>query len=356
MIWAFIPYRVADERLIAESYDTEQTKSELAEAFHALGLAWVWQPITLNTLPTVLDQLTECRKRREVLVFNFCDGTEVDGYPGATVLDALEKAEIPFTGARGPYYRISTSKVVMKEHFLRAGVCTAPFEVLPPMGPVSGVCARVGAPVIVKPAVSAASFGIGLRSVVSSDEQVAALRDELRTGRDGNCFVNTPIMAERFIEGPEFTVLVVGESDGDVTPVCLPPVERVFHRELPSHERFLSFDRYWGYFREESQLSPDEPFYRYEAAMPDVAPTLVALALEAYAAVAGSGYGRVDMRLDAATGTLQVLEVNANCGLSSDRATTAGEILRLAGVTFPELLATIAEGSLARAARQGGNA
>lgn len=348
MVWAFIPYRIDDARLLAESYETAQTKTELAEAFLALGLAWVWQPVTLNELPNLMGQLLECRKKREVLIFNFCDGAETDGYPGVSVTDALENAGVPFTGARSSYYRISTSKVAMKERFIRAGVPTASFELLPPSGPVQGVCERLGAPVIVKPDVSAGSFGIGLQSVVEDDVQLAVQRDQLRFGPNAPFFVDVPIFAERFIEGPEFTALVVGETNGAVPLVCLPPVERVFHSKLPPHERFLSFDRYWGHFREEPQPQPGEPFYRYELASANMATHLTALALDAYRTVDGSGYGRVDMRFNVQTGQLQVLEVNANCGLSSDHETTAGEILRLADVAFPELLAVIAEGALAR--------
>ena len=348
MVWVFIPYRIDGTRLLAESYETAQTKSELAEAFLALGLAWVWQPVTLNELPNVMAQLLECRKKREVLVFNFCDGAGTDGYPGILVTDALEQAGVPFTGARSSYYRISTSKVAMKERFIRAGVPTAPFELLPPCGPVQGVCERLGAPVIVKPDISAASFGIGLQSVVANDAQLAAQRDRLRVGPNAPFFADVPIFAERFIDGPEFTALVLGETNGAVPLVCLPPVERVFHSKIPAHERFLSFDRYWGYFSEESQPQLGEPFYRYELASAQMATNLTTLALKAYRTVDGSGYGRVDMRFNALTDQLQVLEVNANCGLSSDRETTAGEILRLADIAFSELLATIAEGALVR--------
>jgi D-alanine-D-alanine ligase len=356
MVWAFIPHRVEGERLMADCYDTAQTKSELAEAFLQLGLPWVWQPITSTGLPDAIEQVIQCRKRREVLVFNFCDGAEPDGYPGDAVIDALEQAVLPFTGARSSYYRLSTSKIEMKERFLRAQVQTPRFAVLPAAGPVTGVCARVGETVIVKPAVSAGSYGIGLRSVVSSDAEVAAQRDELRQGKFARYFGRTPIIAERFIEGPEFTVLVMGESSGSAALECLPPVERVFHRALPERERFLSFDRYWGYYEEESRLSPEEPFYRYELAAGDIAPALVVLARDAYRAVDGSGYGRVDLRLDSRTGELWVLEVNANCGLSSDLESTVGNILHLTGLRYPDLLATIAEGALSRSCAPGGAA
>jgi D-alanine-D-alanine ligase len=61
----------------------------------------------------------------------------------------------------------------------------------------------------------------------------------------------------------------------------------------------------------------------------------------AYIAVRGSGYARVDVRMDRANGELFVLEVNANCGLSEDDQTSTGGILKLAGMALAELLRSI---------------
>jgi D-alanine-D-alanine ligase len=65
-------------------------------------------------------------------------------------------------------------------------------------------------------------------------------------------------------------------------------------------------------------------------------------------ALSGTGYARVDMRMEARTGTLYVLEVNANCGLSSDAETSAGQILRLARVPIHQFIASILEDALVR--------
>ena len=60
------------------------------------------------------------------------------------------------------------------------------------------------------------------------------------------------------------------------------------------------------------------------------------LSWEAYAAVRGHGYGRVDLRMDAASGELHVLEVNAQCGLSEDENyTSIGAILRVSKRSSP---------------------
>jgi D-alanine-D-alanine ligase len=49
--------------------------------------------------------------------------------------------------------------------------------------------------------------------------------------------------------------------------------------------------------------------------------------------------------MDRVTGQLYVLEVNANCGISSDHQTSTGQILMLTGTPFHELLADILSGA-----------
>jgi D-alanine-D-alanine ligase len=65
------------------------------------------------------------------------------------------------------------------------------------------------------------------------------------------------------------------------------------------------------------------------------------LAIRAYCAVRGTGYGRVDIRMDQKHGSLYVLEVNANCGLSSDEQSSVGKILELSGYSFVDLIGEI---------------
>jgi D-alanine-D-alanine ligase len=327
LIWTFVPYAVRDGRLDGFDYDTVQTKRELAHAFRALNLAWIWQPIVDSNLDTVIRQAALV----DSVVLNLCDGSEADGTPGACVVQALEHAGIRFTGAGSEFYEISTSKLVMKEMMMAAGVPTPAFEALPRPGSVAGICARVGTPVLVKPDVSAASGGVFLRSKVSVDSDVATLRDELQRSS----------FAERFIEGPEFTVFMMGNWRDPGSVRCLAPAERVFNTSIPDGEKFLSYERYWGLYREESPPPDGRPFYGYEACESGLAAALVRISTDAYLAVRGSGYARVDLRMDRSTGKLYVLEVNANCGLSEDDQTSTGCILKIAGMTLAELLRSI---------------
>lgn len=333
LIWAFVPYAVRDSRLDGFDFDTAQTKRELAHAFRELNLAWIWQPVIDTNLDAAIEQV----QRENSVVLNLCDG--IGGTPGECVVIALERARIRFTGADSEFYRISTSKLIMKEMMNAARIRTPAFEEL--SASIAGVCARVGTPLLVKPDVSAASGGIFLRSKISRDDDIADLRDQM-TGAPMPKFCDSrTLFAERFIDGSEFTVFVTGNWRDPCSVRCLPPVERVFNASIPDGEHFLTYERYWGLYREESPPPDGAAFYGYAACDPRLAGTLAQISKDAYIAVHGTGYGRVDLRMERATGDLFVLEVNANCGLSEDDQTSTGCILKHAGMSLADLLKEI---------------
>ena len=348
MVWAFIPYCLEDGRLSAQTYDNEDTKAELATAFGELGLLWVWQPILLGDFDGLIEQVRNSARNRPTVVFNFCDGVDNWGTPGISVVQSLERSGIPFTGAASRFYEISTVKMRMKGLFVHAGIETAPYEALSNSGLVTGVCEKLGPPLFVKPNVSSASEGISLKSKVSSDAEVTARRDELLRSKDGPLYSKEGIFVERFLDGEEYTVFVGGYWDRPESIWNLPPARRAFGDSIPEEERFLSYDRYWGYYKEETPPAGGEAFYRYVTVPADEEKKLADLARRAYCAVEGSGYGRVDIRRDRASGKLCVLEVNANCGLSGSDQTSTGCMLQLSGIKFSSLLAKILNQALLR--------
>ena len=337
LIWAFVPYAVSEGRLEGFDFDTLQTKRELARAFRELNLPWIWQPIVATNIDAIIEQV----RREDSMVLNLCDGIGAGGTPGECVVRALERAGIRFTGADAQFYEVSTSKLLMKEMMNAAGVRTPAHEAIPALGPVDGVCARVGAPLLVKLDVSAASGGVFLRSKVSCDDDVAVLRDELSRAPLPQFCDARSLFAERFIDGQEFTVFVMGNWRDPGSVRCLPAVERVFNASIPDGEKFLSYERYWGLYREETPPEDGAPFYSYGACFAGMAQELAEISRAAYFAVRGCGYARVDLRMDRETRELFVLEVNANCGLSEDDQTSTGCILKVARMTLSDLLGSI---------------
>jgi D-alanine-D-alanine ligase len=343
LVWALTPYLIRNRRLVGESYDNEQTKAEIAAAFHSLGMPWVWQPVVPECIDEVLAQIARYREKNDAMIFNFCDGDDINGYPGLSLLRALEASGIPFTGAHARFYEISTSKILIKKALIRAGVPTAPFAIVPHTGPAEGLCERIGAPLFLKPATSAAGWGLTLRSVVHNDEEIVACREELLSGEMAQYFVHDTLFVEKFIRGPEFTVFVGGYHDRRAELWTLPPTERVFAPEIPPEQRILCNERL------------GRPYYHYEAAPPELAERLADLAKSAFCAVEGTSYGRVDIRMDCPDGELYVLEVNANPGISGDEdVVSVGRMLDLAGMTFADLLGAIIKQTRDRAAAERG--
>ncbi len=338
----FIPYFDKDGKLESPEYDLPAFRDEVDGWFAALGYEWRWVPVTLKNLRSTIDGLDDACRSHRCLVMNLCDGNEVDGSPGVSVVRALEDAAIPYTGSSTFFYDITTYKVALKTLLLDRGVPTAPFVALRDLpGDVARIRSEVGYPAFVKPEVSAGSGGIGLKSRVHDEAGVMARVATLLATEDGEFYRKSGIFAERFIDGPEFTVLVVADRRAPHGARAYPPAQRLFHSALPRHERFLSYDRYWSEYKEEPRLPESEPFYRFGKAPAHLRDRLADLAVRAFEAVGGQGYGRVDIRLEEERNELFVLEVNANCGISGDKETSVGEILLQSDIPATSLVSEI---------------
>ncbi|MDX2230585.1 MAG: ATP-grasp domain-containing protein [Leptolyngbyaceae cyanobacterium bins.349] len=355
-VWAFIPYRVTEQGLIGEFYDNPSYRQELANVFIELEVQWKWQPITLENMSRVVQDVAASKRNYVPVVLNYCDGfDEVDGYPGTTVVELLENQNVVFTGSDSKVFRMCDNKIRMKQAFIKAGVPTAAYHVIVDVSNIQGTCRELGTPLIVKPAIASASSGISLKSVVESDDQIIKQVQWLLEGQHSSRFSLNNIFVERFVSGREFTVFLIGSVKQANFIKIYPPVERVFHSRLPEMQRFLAHEFYWV----ESQSAPSpEPFCRYQLVEGDLRERLSELAKQAYCAVGGNGYARVDIRMDNRSGELFVLEVNNNCGISSKPlstfddndlgATSVGTILHLAGISFAELMSEILVEALAK--------
>jgi D-alanine-D-alanine ligase len=350
LVVVLVPTTESADPALDYYHDYGQSHAEFARAFDALALPWRWQPVTTGSVAAVLDALAAEPLPAPVVVFNLCDGDDSNDVPGIEVIHHLDRLGLAYTGADASFYRGTTSKIWMKQAFEAAGVATSPWTVVPDGAcDADAILAEFGAPLIVKPAISAGSMGITLASVVSTAEALREQVARLHDGYRGWNLVSGGVFVERFIAGREFTTFVVGDGRAPEHATVYPPVERDFHATLPPTERFLSYDRLWEVYEGEAPIGDGEHLWEYAAVPAALHDTITALSWAAYAAVGGTGYGRVDLRMDTATGALHVLEVNAQCGLSEDEDyTSIGAILRLAGRPFAGLVQEILADAIAR--------
>lgn len=344
-VWVLSPKLISVDANIDYYYDFSQSIAEYTEVFNLLGIEWKWQDVTIQDYAFIIDNIVaeKLAGKHFPIVLNLCDGDEVNGTPGISVVELLDKNRLVYTGADAFFYEITTSKIPMKLAFDFADIATPKWEAINSVQePLHNIFNKLGNPIIVKPAVSGGSMGVGIRNVVATQKLLENQVAQMFEGYRGWNLVVDGIILEAFIKGAEFTTLIIGDADYANSCKVFEPVERVFHSSLKETERFLSFDRLWEIYEEESPMPENENFYEYHAAPPQLIQAIKKITLDAYLAVGGKGYARVDIRMDAATGALYVLEVNAQCGLSADENyTSIGAILRVSETSFKDLIVSI---------------
>jgi D-alanine-D-alanine ligase len=349
-IWVLAPYLESEDPNIQHYYDFTQSIKEYTKVFAELDAEWKWQPVTMENFRSIIRSIKRSANGKTPLVLNLCDGDEVNGTPGVSVIKELDKSGLIYTGSDVAFYETTTSKIPMKKAFDKARVPTANWRVITDKkGSTKGICKRVGTPLIINPAVSGGSMGVSVKNVVHTEEELADRVKEIYQGYHGWNLLVDGLFVEQFITGPEFTTFITGSSDDDANCKVYEPVERVFHPSLPESEKFLSFDRLWEIYEDETPMPQNENFYEYRAVESSLIPALKKLSLDAYAACGGKGYTRIDIRQDAATGKLYMLEVNAQCGLSEDEDyTSIGAILKVSNVSFTAIIAEILKDAIRR--------
>ena len=353
-VWVLAPHIESEDDNIDYYYDFSQSIAEYTKVFNELKLNWHWQPVTMNNFRSIIDQIESEKDSNSFfpIVLNLCDGDEINGTPGISVVRLLEEKDLVYTGADEHFYAITTSKIPMKKAFDDKHVANAAWMIVNADTIADdSLFERLGYPVIVKPAVSGGSMGVGIRNVVENKAELENLLDSLNKGYRGWNLNGDGMIAEQFINGREFTTFIIGSADRPEQAMVYKPVERVFHPSLPDKEKFLSFDRLWEIYEEESAMPGEDNFYEYQLPEAALIEPIKQLSWDAFCATGGKGYTRVDLRMDNATGKLYVLEVNAQCGISEDENfTSIGAILRLSGNSFTAAVGHIIEDAIRRAA------
>ena len=224
-----------------------------------------------------------------------------------TMQGALELFGIPYTGSGVMASAIGMDKWRTKLIWHAAGVTTPAFEVVNIDSDFAAIEKKLGLPLFVKPANEGSSIGIS-KVKVSGDLKAAY---ELASKSD------PLVIAEQFVGGGEYTVGILGDQ---VLPIV---------RIVPANE-FYDFEA--KYLRDDTQyLCPCGLPAEQEA-------NIQAEALQAFKAIGGTGWGRVDFLMDEA-GKHYFLEVNTSPGMTDHSLVPMAA--KAAGITFADLVKRI---------------
>ncbi|HVX16277.1 MAG TPA: D-alanine--D-alanine ligase [Pirellulales bacterium] len=233
----------------------------------------------------------------------------------------LESLGVPFTGSGPAASERAMSKSATKERFVAAGVPTAEYCVIAGDDGLSAALSwaeATGFPLVVKPDREGSSIGVGFAA--DAGQLRACVADAQR--------FDTVVLVERWIDGREFTVAVLGREP-------LPTLEIVTPRGLFDYEA-----------KYESALTE----YRFEHGLPAAAARrLTDAAIAAAESVDTSGLVRVDVMLDRYCQPW-VLEVNTVPGLTDH--SLAPKAAEQAGMNMPDLCRWMIEDALLAEAKR----
>jgi D-alanine-D-alanine ligase len=234
-----------------------------------------------------------------------------------TVQGLFELAAVPYAGSGVAASAAAMDKELMKALFTAAGVPQTPYRVLrgdddPGRERIVG---ELGLPVFVKPANLGSSVGV---SKVKVEAELGAALD-VAFAYDRKVVVEAGVKDNRELE-----ISILGNDD---------PQSSVPGEIKPDRE-FYDYD---------SKYSPES---RTELLIPaPLEPALEAevrrLGVDAFRAVDGSGYARVDFLLDRASGQVLVNEINTIPGFTS--ISMFPKLWGASGLSYPDLLARIVE-------------
>jgi D-alanine-D-alanine ligase len=240
------------------------------------------------------------------------------------VASYLELMQVPYTGCNPRGLMLAHDKALAKKILSFHRIRTPNFVVLPRGRPVR-VPKRLRFPLFVKSLVEEGSYGIAQASIVPNQEKFLERVEFLHNRLD------TPVIAEEYIEGREFYVALIGNTRVEALSV----LELVFEKLPGDVPRIATRKVKWDWQYQKQYGIDVKPAMDLPGAERD---TLRKLGRRIYRVLDLSGYARIDVRVTAA-GEVYVLEANANPDISF-----GGEMCiaaEAAGIPYRKLLEKI---------------
>lgn len=242
------------------------------------------------------------------------------GGEDGSIQGALEQLNIPYTGSGVTGSALSIDKVLSKLIWHARQMPTAKYMVISKdefsPADASNIMATLGPAVMVKPSLEGSS--LGMAKATDELSLVSAIKNAFE--------YDTQVLVESFIVGPEYTVSILGQQ-------ALPSI--TMKSATGFYDYYAKYQASTTEYHCPSGLSEEDEAYVQN------------LALEAFKALQGKGWGRVDlMREDTydettgkATGRFYLLESNTVPGMT--KTSLVPKAAKQAGLSFEQLVVNI---------------
>ena len=234
------------------------------------------------------------------------------GGEDGVIQGALEILGLPYTGSGVLASALGMDKLRTKHIWQGAGLATPPWRLVESAAELADAAQELGLPLAVKPAREGSSIGV---SRVDNPAQFQSAWEQASA-------CDSSVLVEPWIQGQEYTGALLGDE-------ALPLIR------LETPRTFYDY---------EAKYHAQDTHYFCPCGLPESREAeLRDLVYRAFAVVGGSGWGRVDLMVDAG-GQPWLLEVNTVPGMTDHSLVPMAA--RVAGIDFEALVWRILETSL----------
>jgi D-alanine-D-alanine ligase len=287
-----------------------------------------------DSVEPVIDQL---KSSQPDLVINIAESFRGKSALESNVAALLNLLDLRYTGSSPAGLILAGDKTLTKKVLAFHGIQSAKFATM--FRGQLDWAHEIDFPLLVKPPQEDASLGITQKSVV---HDVRELLDVISATQQE---YQSPVLVEEFIDGREFYVGVIGNSNAEALPI----IELDFSKFPAGLPKIASWEAKWGDEGDEKGAE----FEGTQSVFPtdlseDLTEKIQRVAIDAFQALRLRDYGRIDLRVTA-NEEIFVIEANPNCYL--EKNSEFARAAEKAGLSYPALIARILELATGRYSR-----
>ncbi len=307
----------------------EQLDQALAENGHTSR-----RVVVDDSVEPVIEQL---KSAQPDLVFNVAESYRGKSALESNVAALLNLLDLRYTGSSPAGLILAGDKTLTKKVLAFHGIQSAKFATMF-RGQVDWAH-EIDFPLLVKPPQEDASLGITQKSVV---HDVKELLDVISSTQQE---YQSPVLVEEFIDGREFYVGVIGNSNAEALPI----IELDFSKFPAGLPKIASWEAKWGDEGDEKGAEFEGTKSVFPTDLSDeLTQRIQRVAIDAFQALRLRDYGRIDLRVTADE-EIFVIEANPNCYL--EKNSEFARAAEKAGLSYPALIARILELATGRYSR-----
>ncbi|MFL5487271.1 MAG: ATP-grasp domain-containing protein [Gemmatimonadaceae bacterium] len=271
------------------------------------------------------------------LVFNLAESFRGKSALESNVAALLNLLDLRYTGSSPAGLMLAGDKTLTKKVLAFHGIQSAKFATMY-RGQVDW-SGDIDFPLLVKPPQEDASLGITQKSVVND---VKELLDVISSTQQE---YQSPVLVEEFIDGREFYVGVIGNSQAEALPV----IELDFSKFPAGLPKIASWEAKWGDDGDEKgqQFEGTRSIFPSDLSE-ELTEKIQRVAIDTFQALRLRDYARIDVRVTS-NEEIYVIEANPNCYL--ERNSEFARAALKSGLEYPALIARIVELATGRYSR-----